>query len=125
MSELIALLDVEDVARSLAFYETALGAKLERKWEAGGRPRWARIGFEGGRLMLNTPDGADSAARSGRPEFADVVLYLMCDDAPSRRERLLAAGLAAGPLEEQDYGNVEFSLRDPDGYALRFSSPRP
>jgi hypothetical protein len=41
-----------------------------------------------------------------------------------RREQLLAAGLDAGPLREEDYGNAEFAVRDPDGYTIRFSSPR-
>lgn len=123
MSELIPLLNVEDVGRSIAFYRTALGAEVEARWEAEGRVRWARIGFEGGKLMLNEPDAADSRERRSRAEFADAVLYLMCDDGRARRERLLAHGFDASELGLQDYGNEEFSLRDPDGYAIRFSSP--
>jgi len=124
MSELIPLLNVEDVSRSIAFYETVLGAKVENQWEIQGSVRWARIGFEGGKLMLNTPDGASSAERRGRADFADTVLYVMCESAPARREKLLAAGLNVGVLHQEDYGNEEFALRDPDGYAVRFSSPR-
>lgn len=123
MPELVPLLDVEDVEKSLAFYELALGAEVEARWEAEGRVRWARIAFEGGKLMLNEPDGAKSGPRRGRGEFADTVLYLMCDDAPARRERLARAGLEVGALHREDYGNDEFGLRDPDGYAIRFSSP--
>lgn len=124
MGQLIPLLNVEDVATSLDFYRTAIDAVVEADWEHEGRVRWARVSFDGGALMLNTPDGAMSRDRSTRGEFADAVLYMMCDDAAAHRERLLAAGLAAGPLSDEDYGNVEFSLRDPDGYAIRFSSPR-
>jgi uncharacterized glyoxalase superfamily protein PhnB len=124
MGELIALLNVEDVTRSIAFYEAVLGAKVENEWEMGGRVRWARIAFDGGRLMLNTPDEASSAERRRRTEFADAVLYLMCANAPARREELLAAGLDVGELSREEYGNDEFSVRDPDGYAIRFSSPR-
>lgn len=124
MSELIPLLNVEDVARSIAFYASALGATLEAKWEEGGRIGWARVSFEGGKLMLNTPEAASSAERKGRAEFADVVLYLMCDDAPARRRQLKAAGIAVSGIQEQAYGNEEFAIRDPDGYAIRFSSPR-
>jgi len=29
-----------------------------------------------------------------------------------------------GELREEEYGNVEFAVRDPDGYTIRFSSPR-
>ncbi len=124
MSELIPLLNVEDVSRSIGFYETALGAKVENQWEMEGRIRWARVSFDGGKLMLNTPDSASSTERRNRTEFADSVLYVMCDDAPGRREKLLAAGMTVSELHEEDYGNTEFSVRDPDGYVIRFSSRR-
>ena len=123
MSDLVPLLNVEDVSRSIAFYEKALGAWVENHWDQGGTVRWARIGFDGGKLMLNTPDRTSSEERRRRPEFADAVLYLLCDDAPRRRQELLAAGLEVGKLHPEDYGNVEFAVRDPDGYAIRFSSP--
>ena len=80
--------------------------------------------FDGGALMLDQPDAAASRERGARPEFSDSVLYLMCEDAPALRGRLDASGLPVGPISEQDYGNAEFALRDPDGYASRFSSPR-
>jgi catechol 2,3-dioxygenase-like lactoylglutathione lyase family enzyme len=124
VSQLIPLLNVEDVEASIAFYEKALGAVVESHWESDGATRWARIGFDGGKLMLNAPDGAESRARRDRSEFADTVLYLMCDDAPARRELLRAAGFDVGEISHEDYGNDEFALRDPDGYAIRFSSPR-
>jgi uncharacterized glyoxalase superfamily protein PhnB len=124
LSEFIPLLNVEDVTKSIAFYETVLGAMVENNWEMEGRIRWARVCFEGGKLMLNTPDSASSAERKSRAEFADAVLYLMCDDAPARRERLLALGMAVSALHAEEYGNDEFAVRDPDGYAIRFSSPR-
>jgi len=123
LAELIPLLNVEDVSLSLRFYTILLGAEVESQWGLKGRVLWARIGFRGGKLMLNTPDTATSAERRGRTEFADTVLYLMCDDAPARRDKLLDEGLAVSELSEEEYGNVEFSVRDPDGYAIRFSSP--
>ncbi len=125
MSELIPLLNVEDVSASLAFYRTALGAVVRNQWELEGSVQWALVDFEGGKLMLNTPDGASSVERRGRREFADAVLYLMCDDARARREQLQAAGIEVGEITHEEYGNLEFAVRDPDGYALRFSSVAP
>lgn len=124
LSELVLLLNVENVDESIAFYATVLGASVEDQWKLEGRTRWARIAFDGGRLMLNTPDRVDSTGRRGRAEFADAVLYLMCEDASARREVLAEAGLAVSALSREDYGNDEFSVRDPDGYVIRFSSPR-
>ena len=116
--------NVEDVARSLDFYATALGAGSR----ASGSTRDASSGpvspFPGGSLMLNTPEAVSSTERRERAEFADAVLYLMCEDAPARRQQLLEAGLRVGELRAEDYGNDEFGVRDPDGYVIRFSSPR-
>ena len=124
MSQLIPLLNVEDVKKSIEFYKLVLEGEIESQWEMEGRVRWARIGFEGGKLMLNTPDSADSGQRRNRAEFADTVLYVMCSDAPRQREKLMAAGLDVGELSHEEYGNDEFAVRDPDGYPIRFSSPR-
>jgi uncharacterized glyoxalase superfamily protein PhnB len=124
MSELIPLLNVEDVGRSIAFYEKVLDVRVENSWKDGGRLRWARVAFDGGRLMLNAPDTPSSTERKSRPECADTVLYVMCDDSPARRKRLLAAGIHVSELHNEEYGNDEFAVRDPDGYAIRFSSPR-
>ena len=124
MSEMMPLLNVEDVRASTSFYSRALGAVVDSQWEHEGRVRWARIRFDGGVMMLNEPDGASSSHRRGRAEFSDVVLYVMCYDAAETRQRLADAGLPVGELSREDYGNDEFAVRDPDGYAIRFSSPR-
>ncbi len=124
MNELVPLLNVENVSASIAFYEAALGAKVENSWELEGQVRWARVRFEGGSLMLNTPEGTSSAERQSRAEFADAVLYLMCTDAPRIRNKLASNGLPVGSISHEEYGNDEFVLRDPDGYVIRFSSPR-
>ena len=118
MSELVPLLNVEDVSSSVSFYERALDAQVDNQWEADGRVRWARVRFDGGALMLNEPDGASSTDRRSREEFSDVVLYLMCRDAAALRERLAEAGLSVGALSREDYGTDEFALRDPDGYVI-------
>jgi len=124
MSQLIPLLNVEDVSLSVAFYARALNAEVESQWEDEGRVRWARVGFDGGSLMLNNPDGASSGERRLRAEFSDTVLYLMCENAAELRARLSDDRLPVGPMSKEDYGNDEFALRDPDGYVIRFSSPR-
>jgi len=123
LSELIPLLNVEDVDASINFYEIALGSVVENQWEMDGTVRWARIAFEGGKLMLNRPEHVESDERRKRAEFSDTVLYLMCEDAPGHRAKLVKSGLPVSEISREDYGNNEFALRDPDGYAIRFSSP--
>ena len=51
------------------------------------------------------------------------MLYLTVEDAAALHEALSARGLQVGPLERQDYGLVEFQLRDPDGYEVAIGSP--
>ena len=124
MNQLVPLLNVEDVSASIAFYQAALHATVENEWSLEGSVRWARFAFAGGAMMLNTPELASSAERRTRADFDDVVLYVMCEDATARRAELAARGLPVGEMKHEDYGNDEFALRDPDGYAIRFSSAR-
>jgi hypothetical protein len=64
MSELIPLLNVQDVGRSIAFYATALDAKVESQWGSEGRVRWARIGFDGGKRCSTSPTAPGAPAAS-------------------------------------------------------------
>jgi uncharacterized glyoxalase superfamily protein PhnB len=114
---------VDDVSVGVAFYERALGAEAGSRSQSEDRLRWARVRFDGGSLVLDAPDGASSAARRRSKDPSEVVLYGMCVDALGLREHLDAAGLPVGPRSREGYGTDEFSLRDPDGYVIRFSSP--
>ena len=73
MSELVPLLNVENVSTSIEFYETILGSTVESSWESGGCIRWARLRFDGGSLMLNTRDDISSDGRESRAEIASGV----------------------------------------------------
>lgn len=126
MEALTPLLNVEDVSRSLAFYTGQLGFRVERDSRAGDRIVWARIARGAIALMINaSEERAKRGRRSVAATYDDVVLYFTVDDAPELHRRLRAQGCEPGPLEAQDYGLHEFTLRDPDGYELAFGSPIP
>lgn len=124
---LVPLLNVADVGRSLALYRDALGFEVEQQAEEAGAVIWARLRAGEAALMLNRPEEIDSAGRAERPSYGDVVLYLTVENAAALHETLSAApgelGLRVGPLERQDYGLLEFQLRDPDGYEVAVGSP--
>jgi hypothetical protein len=51
------------------------------------------------------------------------VLYLHCQDADRVAEEWRAAGIDVDGLRDEDYGQREGSITDPDGNVLRFGSP--
>ncbi len=122
IDEIVPLLNVADVASSIAFYSGALGFAVENKFENEGRIGWARVSREGLALMLNE-HGEESEARRARQGHRDVVLYVSVDNADELHAHLLIKGLAPGDLNDEAYGVRQFALRDPDGYELAITSP--
>jgi lactoylglutathione lyase len=114
VSELIPLLRVADLDRSIDFYE-ALGFRVEDDFEQEGWRLWAR---------LRSGDAQLTLALAGEPAHAhehagQALLYLLTDDLDGLRGRLSEAGIAPGPIEEQPGPGPRRELRveDPAGYA--------
>lgn len=122
INRMMPLLNVEDVAQSLAFYVDALGFEVVETIAPEGTPIFAMIRRDGVEIMINTPDGADSASRRLATSYHETVLYFDIDDAPAFHAVLTAAGQKPGPVERQMYGVDEFTIRDPDGYELAFAN---
>ena len=104
---------VADVTASIAFYEH-LGFHVTATHPATTpAPDWASLEAEQARLML---------ARAGQPVRASeqaVLFYLFTRDLFGLRERLIAAGIAAGEIVDGRPGpDAEMRLEDPDGYVL-------
>jgi len=124
MKALTPLLNVADAARSVSFYCEKLGFGIDNQFECDGKLVWAHISQGPIQMMINA--SGERLARGSRSEvksYDDVVLYFSIDDAHSLQQDLAARGCAPGPVERQDYGLDEFTLRDPDGYELGFGSP--
>ena len=121
-ADLAPLLNVDDVARSIAFYDVR-GYEVLAAADDGGVPIWANLGDAAGRrLMLNHKGVIGADERQARPHYADVVLYLTYPNVTLIREKLLAAGLEVTPIERQAYGVDECWTRDSDGYELALAS---
>ncbi len=114
---LIPLVFVTSVPRSIDFYEK-LGFEVRNTVNANGstEPTWASLESDGAELMI---------ARASEPVIASqqaVMFYVYCDDVETKRERLIAAGIAAGPIAKPFYApRGEFRIEDPDGYVLMIS----
>jgi len=109
------VLQVSDLARSTAFYERALGAKLSPQ---SPRAMQAKVGET--TLLLHV-DYEPELARERRG--AGIHVNFAVASADAHRAELERAGLQPGAVEAHPWGR-QFALRDPDGYVLEFLGPR-
>ena len=124
MKALTPLLNVEDADRSVGFYCDMLGFEVENRFEDNGKLIWAHISRGPIQMMINAScERGGRGPRPGAKTYDDVVLYFSVDDVQSLRRELSVKGCTPGPIEAQDYGLDEFTMRDPDGYELGFGSP--
>jgi uncharacterized glyoxalase superfamily protein PhnB len=124
MKALTPLLNVQDAARSVSFYCEKLGFGIDDSFEDKGKLVWAHISRGPAQMMINAScERAARGVRVGAKTYDDVVLYFSVEDVHSLHRDLRASGCVLGPIERQDYGLDEFTLRDPDGYELGFGSP--
>ena len=123
-------LDVSDLQASLAFYVGVLGfcVRFERPEEA-----FAYLDRGGISLMLEAAGGPGRRFRSApleHPYGRGVNFQIEVDDVDELYERVVHSGLT--PLivleerwyrrDNQESGNRQFVVADPDGYLLRFFS---
>jgi uncharacterized glyoxalase superfamily protein PhnB len=126
--DLVAMIGVADVARSVKFYSTALAFEVLNTYEIEGRPYeiegrliWAFLHTGSARLMVAQQEQVPDPDRLER----DVVLYFYPDDVKTLHASLHAKGYEVGPLNETFYGMTEFRWQDPDGYELCFGQELP
>jgi len=123
MKALTPLINVEDASRSIKFYTENFGFEVQHQFEIHGKVIWARLSRGPIGIMINVPEEASvRGKRSERQTYDDVVFYFEVDSAHEVYDGLLHKGLSPGPIERQDYGVDEFTIRDPDGYELAFAS---
>ncbi|EKM98778.1 MULTISPECIES: VOC family protein [unclassified Acidocella] len=127
---LVPELEVSDLTASLRIYLGPLGFTL-----LYGRPEegFAYLTRDGAHLMLEEIGGSGrrfSDAPMARPFGRGINLQIEIPDVDQLYQSVLAAGLEMPiPLEdkwyrqdEQEAGNRQFVIADPDGYLLRFFS---
>lgn len=124
MKSLTPLLNVDDAERSVSFYCDKLGFEVANRFEDNGRLVWAHLSRGSIQMMINAScERATHGPRAGATTYDDVVLYFSVEDVHSLHRDLSATRCTPGPIERQDYGLDEFTLRDPDGYELGFGGP--
>ena len=116
-------LNVQDIERSLSFYES-LGFRVAKRWkDDSGKTAWADLGYQGADLGLgHIPSNDDPAFRAwvGTPLGAGVIVYFTVPNVDKAWEKAQAAKATVEmPLTDRPYGRM-FTLNDPDGYTISF-----
>jgi catechol 2,3-dioxygenase-like lactoylglutathione lyase family enzyme len=112
MPQLVIEVYVRDLERSLDFYR-ALGFDLVRRTSG-----FAVLSWAGHVLFLDEqPQLPDLAGR----ERANVRVMVPDVDALWQRAQSVGASICA-PIADRSYGLRDFTIRDPDGFGLRFAS---
>ena len=120
IQQVVPVLRVADVARSLAWYRQVLGFVAD-PFPSKPPHRFALLRHGAVELMLRAGIGPDDRAR---PPY-DWDVYLRLDREPFRdlHARLEAHGVVSRRLERMSYGLAEFEITDPDGHTLCLAQP--
>lgn len=111
--QLVVEVLVQDLERSLAFY-TALGFALERRDGGFAALRW-------GERWFFLDERSDLPALQG-PARANV--RILTADVDGVWATVEALGIPVErPIADRYYGLRDFTVRDPDGFELRFATP--
>jgi|GEM_PF-1678873 RNA polymerase sigma factor (sigma-70 family) len=124
MSQMIPLLTVYDVRRSIQFYRDILGFEVEGTIETKGPLGFAALRRDDIRLMFNSAlEPSEQDPKEDKSRSMDVTFYFWSMDVANLRDRLIQEGLDVGDLHETYYGMRQFALHDPDGYNLVLQEP--
>src|SRR5262245_10885627 len=124
---LCPLLQVFDMPRALAFYRDRLGFEIMTRDRNTDNCDWVLLRWGAAELMLNTAYEADD--RPGAQDahriaaHADTTLYFSTPDVDAlyTQWRDQYGDIAAPVVRE--YGMRQWTVIDPDGYALCFQCP--
>ena len=112
LHQLVPMAFVQDVERSIGFYER-LGFRVERAEGKPGTRVWVWLSNGGAHLMLAVGSRPSSAGAQ------DILLALYTDEIVEYRKGLIARGVDVGPLTYPEYlPKGQFRIADPDGFDL-------
>ena len=117
-------LTVKDISTSLAWYHDVLGFPIDRKIEREGKLRSVSLKGGNARISINQDDGAKGWDRIKGQGFSLNITTEQNIDKIANRIKELGGVLDTEPAD-MTWGVRLFRLKDPDGYKLAISSPRP
>ncbi len=121
LQQLVPMLKVSDIHRSLQFYRQVAGFERVSSTEALEKWNWAEI--KSGDVVLMLAQGCDDAESSGTDDDDEswpAIFYFYPDDVEALYEQVKGLDCEVDELDTTFYGMKEFSVRDPDGHLLSF-----
>jgi catechol 2,3-dioxygenase-like lactoylglutathione lyase family enzyme len=117
----VPILPVESSERASRFYGEKLGFKrvyAYRPDPESSDPAWLGMMRDGAHVVLSSfhPDGP--------PGSASIQFYV--EDIAALRQELASTGIHLGDDQvfDQDWGNLEFNLEDPDGNRINIAQDK-
>ncbi len=125
----VLVLITEDIQRAIDYYRDTLGFELAGAMPEE-EPTWCLIKRDETRIMFlgmhdhDDDNGHDQEEDDHEHVHAPAVnsLYFYPDNIDALWDELKGKVEVEHPLEDMDYGMREFTIRDPNGYALNFGS---
>jgi len=117
-------LTVKDLGKSLTWYHDVLGFTINRRMEREGILRSVVLTAGNARISINQDDGAKGWDRIKGLGFSLNLITEQDIDKTANRIKELGGVLDTEPAD-MPWGVRLFRLKDPDGYKLAISSPRP
>jgi lactoylglutathione lyase len=125
------ILYVKDVAKALAFYETAFGLTQRFFQDDNGQAYGeletgaTRLGFASLKLAkANLPQPPITTSPTGAPLAAEIALVTSDVDALYARA-VTAGAIAYAKPAAKPWGQIVGYVRDPDGHLVEICSPLP
>ncbi len=118
LRNIVPILRVVDVERTLTFYQDALQFEVMDRYEYGGFVHWASVKSGDTELMFARCDVAQSVLPFSTKD--NLVLYFYPDDLEGLHASLKAKDYRVSDCRVTCYGMKECEITDPDGYQLWF-----
>ena len=115
-------LTCDDIAASLAWYESALGFTVVQRYERGGALRAVSLAAGAVRVLLTQDDFAKGREREKGVGFSLMLTTAQNVDEIAGRVRASGTTLESEPADQM--GARVFRVRDPNGFLLVISSER-
>lgn len=119
---------VADTTRATEFYRDVLGFEVTAAFGEADGSTYIELRNGDAIIGVQREDALEDAVADGDPAVfrsppSGVELVLEVGDVEAYRERARASGCSvAAELAERPWGELDFRLRDPDGYYLRITS---
>jgi uncharacterized glyoxalase superfamily protein PhnB len=124
---LCPLLQVFDMPRALAFYRDRLTFEIVTRDRESDDCDWVLLRWGAAELMLNTAYEAEARPAVPDPQriatHADTTLYVSTPDIDTLYQEWCEHHGEVAPPVIREYGMKQWTVIDPDGYAVCFQCP--